>query len=415
MQNTLAPAPVQLNERAEILDVLRGLAILGIFIANSANFSGYVFLDEDKQKELFTYASDQWVRYFFIALIEGKFYSLFSLLFGIGFSIILVRNEQKGRNPLPVFYRRLSILMVFGFAHALLLWDGDILLLYGLIGLVLPVFRNLPDKTLLITAVVLLISPILIDTVRLAFDFSPGHSLFKIAQHIDAQNGIPTDNTFAYYLFQPGAGYKEILNWNLSGFFYRYEYILNSNRIPKVLAMFLVGFVAGRKMIFARLNEHQNLLMQLRKYGFLIGMPFSFAMAYFELDGKSVPGNAMGLLDTLSYALSVVPLSLAFTATICIWWMNPSGSVMLNRIAPVGRMALTNYIMQTILGIIIYYNLGFGLGLKFGVTIFIPIAIGVFIFQVIFSNFWFKHFDYGPLEWIWRQLTYGKRLKLSKA
>lgn len=408
-----ASSPVQLTERAEILDVLRGFAILGIFIANSANFSGYLYCDPEQKKQLVTYASDQWVNYFFIALVEGKFYSLFSLLFGIGFSVILIRNEQKGKNPLPVFYRRLGILMLFGFLHAFLVWDGDILLLYGLTGLLLPLFRALSDRALLIAGIILLLSPIFIDLVKLTFSFTPAIFLNELAQRFDKQNGIPLDNTFVYYLFQPGSGYKEILNWNLSGFFYRYAYLLDSNRVPKVLAMFLIGFVAGRKMMYVNLVNHVSLLKKLQRFGFIIGLPLSFAMAYFELDNKSIPNDPAGLLDSITYALSVVPLSLAFTATICLWWINTNG-VVLTKLAAVGRMALTNYILQSVIGILIYYNIGFGLGLKFGPAIFIPVAIIVFASQVVISNIWFRYFMYGPLEWIWRQLTYGKKLPLRK-
>jgi uncharacterized protein len=131
-------------------------------------------------------------------------------------------------------------------------------------------------------------------------------------------------------------------------------------------------------------------------------------------DRKSIPFDKLGLLDTFFYAISVVPLSLAYTSSICLLWIKTNGQSWLRKLAPVGRMALTNYIMQTILSIFIYYNLGLGLGTKFGPVLSFPIAIGIYLLQVIYSNIWFRHFQYGPLEWIWRQLTYGKRLPLKK-
>src|SRR6202008_1925254 len=104
------------------------------------------------------------------AFLEGKFYSLFSLLFGIGFTIILYRNEAAGKNGLAIFYRRLVILLVFGVTHALLIWDGDILLLYALIGMFLPLFRNFSDRTIIILSILLIFSPLLFDLLKVLTD-----------------------------------------------------------------------------------------------------------------------------------------------------------------------------------------------------------------------------------------------------
>jgi uncharacterized protein len=414
MTNLSTPQPVQQADRAQILDVLRGFAILGIFIANSAVFSGYVFLDPSQKTALFTYESDKWLSYLFTALVEGKFYSLFSLLFGIGFSIILMRSKQKGTNLLAIFYRRLLVLLMFGLLHAFLLWDGDILVLYALMGCLLPLFRRVPDQLLLITAILLLLSPIAIDLLRLTFDVSPGKFLQAIAQAVDLQNGLPADSTAAYYLYNKEAGYAEVLKWNHGGFYYRYAYLLDTNRLPKVLAMFLLGFLAGRRMMYARLPENKILLRKLQLYGFICGLPFSLAFAYFQQDAKNIPQDALGLMDTIMYALSVVPMSLAYASTLCLLWINTSGNKVLQGIAPVGRMALTNYITQSLTGILIYYNLGLGLGVTFGPTLFIPIALLVFALQIGVSHWWLRYFEYGPLEWIWRQLTYGERLPLQR-
>ncbi len=121
-----------------------------------------------------------------------------------------------------------------------------------------------------------------------------------------------------------------------------------------------------------------------------------------------------GLADTLFYALSVIPLSLAYTTSICLLWLRLEWQSRLKILAPVGRMALTNYILQTVAGICIYYGIGLGLGAKTGPSVFLPIAIGVYSLQVIYSNIWFRYFRFGPLEWMWRMLTYGKLLKIIK-
>lgn len=411
MQSTL---PVQPSERSDILDVLRGFALLGIILANSSNFTGYLYLNDAYQKQLFTHANDGWISFVEHAFIEGKFYSLFSLLFGIGFSIILSRNERPGKSPLRIFYRRLFILLLFGALHLALLWEGDILFLYAMIGFLLPLFRKCSDRTLLVWAVCLILSPILIDIIKVLTHWTPSEPFVKMAMKIDTKNGIPQTDDFAFFLFKRGSGYEEILKWCQGGFFWRYQYIIESNRIPKVLGMFLIGFYVGRKLMYVNLTDYTSLLKKIQRWGFLIGIPTGLAYAYFLSDRKSIPFNKLGLLDTFFYAASVVPLSLAYTSSICLTWVKTGGQSWLRKLAPVGRMALTNYLMQTILSILIYYNIGLGLGTKFGPTLSFPIAIGIYLLQVIYSNIWFRYFQFGPLEWIWRQLTYGKRLPLRK-
>lgn len=404
--------PVLQNERSDILDSLRGFAILGIFLDNIFGFTGYGFFTQSMREALPAWPADGILGLCELAFVKGKFYSLFSLLFGIGFSIILIRNEQKGINPLKIFYRRLVILLLIGAGHLFLLWEGDILMLYALIGMLLPLFRKCSDKALLIWTAVLILSPILIDVVKVLLHFKAGDFLENFAIGIDNKNGLGGDE-FRKYLYKDGSGWQEWRNWQQSGFFWRYSYIIESNRIPKVLGMFLLGFYAGRKMIYQQLEKYVLLFKKLRKWGFLIGIPTSIALAYFEIDEKDIP-HPLGLIETSLYAISVVPLSLAFVSSICLQWIKKKGNTKWKLLAPVGRMALTNYLMQTIIGITLFYGVGFGLGGNIGPSIFFPIAFGIYILQIIYSNLWFKYFNYGPMEWIWRQLTYWKRLPLRK-
>lgn len=411
--NTQHALPVSLSERADILDVLRGFALFGVLLDNSFGFCGWGFYTQAMREALPTWPADGLLGLLELTFVHGKFYSLFSLLFGIGFSIILIRNEQKGINPLKVFYRRLFILLLIGAAHLLLLWEGDILFLYALIGFLLPLFRRCSDRALLSWAVALILSPILIDVIKVLLQVKTGDFIEVIAKKIDKSNGVPVDDSYAQYLFKEGSGWKEWRNWQESGYLWRYSYIIESNRIPKVLGMFLFGFYAGRKMIYASLENYVSLFKRIRRWGFIIGIPASLAMAYFEIDGKAIP-NIWGLFDTLFYAAGVVPLSLAYASVICLYWIKKKEKSKLKVLAPVGRMALTNYLMQTILGITVYYGVGLGFGGNIGPVIFFPIALGVYMLQVVYSNLWFKYFNYGPLEWVWRMLTYGKRLTILK-
>ena len=406
-------ASVQPVERAQILDVLRGFAIFGILLNNIYGFSGFGNLQDPARKKLSTFQFDEILNFFQVMLVEGKFYSLFSLLFGIGFSIILIKNEKRGINPFKIFYRRLTVLLLIGAAHIYFLWEGDILFLYAIIGMVLPFFRKCSNKTLLIWASLFILSPIAIDAVKLWLQWGPGDFMIPFAESIDARNGITGEN-WRTYLYKDGSGWHELRNSQQTSFLYRFSSLFNNNRIPKVLGMFLLGFYVGRKMIYANLEQYKALLKKVMFWGFLIGLPFSFAMAIFEGDDKSIYGSPFGMFDTVSYAFGVAPLSLAYASAISLLWLKWKSSL-LKLFEPVGRMALTNYLAQTVIGIFLFYNMGLSLGQDLGISYIFLIAIAIYIFQIIYSKIWFRYFQYGPLEWIWRQLTYGKRLPLRKS
>jgi uncharacterized protein len=322
MQPTPA-IPISPDERSDILDVLRSFALMGICIANYAVFSLFIFQKPEQMASLPTFTIDKWLAYFQYAFILGKFYSLFSLLFGIGFSIILLRNQQAGRNPLPIFYRRLFILMLIGIAHALLFWDGDILLLYALLGMVLPLFRKFTDRTLLILWVVLIFTPLIFDVVKVISggEWDLSNPLRAKAMSFDQQIGITENNMSSWLIVNNN--YSDILKWNQSGFFWRWEFLISGNRLPKVLGMFLLGLYVGRKLIYARLEENKILLKKVQRLGFMIGVPASIVYAYFELDHQGLP-KPIALTDTFFYAVSVVPMSLAYTATLSLLWLKPA-------------------------------------------------------------------------------------------
>ncbi|HJS54282.1 MAG TPA: hypothetical protein VJ765_07050, partial [Chitinophagaceae bacterium] len=287
--NTQQALPVSLSERADILDVLRGFALLGVLLDNIFGFTGWGFLTQSMRETLPTWPADGIVALSEFTFIKGKFYSLFSLLFGVGFSIILIRGEQKGVDPLKIFYRRLIILLVIGAAHLYFLWEGDILFLYALIGLLLPLFRKCSDKSLLTWSAALILSPILIDVVKVLANIKTGSFLEAIAMSIDKKTGVPTDDSYSQYLFKRGSGWQEWRNWQQSGFFWRYSDLIESNRIPKVLGMFLLGFYAGRKMIYANLENYILLFKKLCRWGFIIGIPSAITCTYFAIFQKSIP------------------------------------------------------------------------------------------------------------------------------
>ena len=407
-QDTSQPVPQ--SKRLETLDILRGFALLGILLANTGNYSLYQ-MQPSGIKARFPYTKiNEFLDAFHYGFIDGKFYAIFSLLFGIGFSLIFFQKESGGR--LSLFYRRLFFLLIIGLVHALLIWEGDILVFYALVGALLPLFRNMAPRKLILVAGLLMISPMLFDGIKVATSgrFTPGKTFETLAFANDDQSGITGKNYYRWVL--DNDSYANLTQWNRSGFYYLWYLRIESNRIPKVLAMFILGLAVGKLRIFERFDEYRRRLFKLMIGGLIIGIPAALARIYLENDKTRLPDPG-GLLDTFAYLINVVSLSLAYSIAIVLIYHRYKPKL-LRWLQPVGRMALTNYIMQSVISVGIYYGIGLGMGAQFGPAIYMPIAFGIFILQIIYSKIWLSYFNFGPAEWVWRQLTYRKRLKLRK-
>jgi len=404
MSNTISPV----KQRYIILDFLRGIALFGICLANFTEFSLYSFQSAEVVESMSTAGIDKIVQYFLYFFIDGKFYTLFSLLFGIGFSIIISSYSQKTGTGLSLFYRRMIVLVCIGLFHLYFLWAGDILILYAIIGLFLPLFRNISDKKLLILSGTMLLIPILIVTCIVLFGWNLSAPVIQATGYFHGIVGINEDN-FPIWLAN-AQSYMDILKFNLGGSFIRMQEFIDGNRVFKVFGLFLLGLYIGRNKLYAGLEEQMPLLKKVCFYCSLIGIPTSILYAW-----NAVNSHPLGMIGSaIVYAISVVPMSLAYITAICLWYLRNKERKVVRIIAAPGKMALTNYLMQSVFGIILFYGIGFGLGAKVGLVYVELIAIAVFLIQVIYSNIWLNHLQFGPMEWGWRMLTYKKRLKLTK-
>ena len=185
--------PTTAKERHVILDALRGLALLGIALANFPEFALWTFLSADEQQAMPTAGIDNVVRYMQYLLVDGKFYTIFSLLFGVGFSLIL------SRHPVSLFVRRMLILVVIGFCHLMFIWSGDILLLYACGGLLLPLFIRLKDRALLTVAVALIVLPVGLDALTEFAGIDFARPFYDAWWAEAARQGI-TEENFATWL-----------------------------------------------------------------------------------------------------------------------------------------------------------------------------------------------------------------------
>lgn len=390
------------TQRTELLDALRGFALFGVVWSNYAVLSLWMFMEPQARSALPGAFLDGPLKAFHTILIDGKFYSIFSLLFGIGFGFFLA----KGKDGLWRFYRRMFILLVIGWLHLRYLWAGDILFLYALLGLMLPLFCGLGDRMLLFTAAVLILSPIVIDAavVLTQARFDPVAPMVRLFEASDARYG---NSTFEAMLAAADGGWKEFMHAGERGWLFRFVHLVESNRIPKVLGIFLLGLWVSRRRLFPNVERHAVLLKRVCIAGFALGLPFS-VLRWWAGHNVGYPPEPSALLRTASYALSVVPLAIAFASGFALLWCNNGWRKRLILMAPMGRMALTNYLLQTIIALALFYGIGLGWGTHVSAVQFEGLALAVFIVQVLWSKWWLARFQYGPCEWAWRSLTYGR-------
>jgi uncharacterized protein len=390
--------PALNEDRYQILDVVRGFALIGIVLANMVLYSLYLYVPAETAKTFSTYSSDRIVDFLELFLIEGKFYTIFSVLFGIGFSILLTRASQKGQIFYRFFLRRVFLLYLIGFAHAVLLWPTDILTIYAICGALLLLVTRMGNRTILLLAAAILLSQILI---HLAGGFQP-KIFVQIRNALFQKFGFSRETLIQTWTT---GSYGEIILLNFSKWFDQINYQVKSGMIISIFGKFLLGFYLGKNKIHTKLDLYSPLIKKLMLAGFVIGIPLNFIYARTFYDES--------LVTTVSSTIGIIPLSMAYVCAICLLWMDLKWQNRLLVFAPVGRMALTNYVSQSFFNMFIFYSVGLALGGKVGPTIYIPIGILIYCVQILMSRIWLKHFQFGPLEWLWRMLTYGKRFPLT--
>lgn len=381
------------KKRYVVLDALRGFALLGIILANFPEFSLWTFADSASHTPL-----DRVVRAFQYFFIDGKFYTLFSLLFGIGFSIQLENAGQRTRT----FYRRMVTFFLIGLLHLLFLWSGDILMLYAAMGMLLPLFRKLPSKALLAFAGLFLAFPVLSDAIfpHLADPLEAGY------MGLADRYGI-SEAGFAAWL-RDIDGYGGLNRFLRMGAVERMWEFVSSHRYFKVLGLFLLGYCIGRHRVYADLQAHKALLRRVLRTGLAVGLPVSVLYTWSCMLGGSVVAR------DVFYLFSVYPLGLAYAAGFCLLFERRPEAPAWRFFAAPGRMACTNYLGQSVFGILLFYGIGLGWGAGVDLLTTELIALGVYVFQVLFSRFWLERFRFGPVEWVWRMLTYGQRLPMRR-
>lgn len=395
MQTPLA-SPVPPSDRLDLLDALRGFALLGILLANVLVWSGWIMVDATAHVAWAGEASAAWQYRFHHLFIDGKFYTLFSLLFGLGFALQLERLSRRGHDGLRIYRRRVLVLLGIGLVHSFLIWDGDILALYALLGLVLPLFHRWRARSLVMAGLALVfVVPVAGRALFDALGWAPHAALFGISFGIAEALGADTalDKVIPWMQREDFAGW---LAWQASGPWFSWGLRLESWRIPKVLGIMLIGMAAGRGLAAGTLLPDRRLLWRVLAVGVAIGLPASLVYA-------STPGLGQ---DDWPSIMGTVPLALAYAAAFALAW--PHAHRWLGVFVAPGRMALTNYLTQSVIGVVVFMGIGFGLVGRLPLPAIYAYAVGLYALQVLFSRWWLARHAQGPMEALWRRWTYGR-------
>ncbi|PLW98991.1 MAG: hypothetical protein C0591_03455 [Marinilabiliales bacterium] len=407
--------PVPKKERIQYLDILRGIAILFILVANIRYLSGEYFIPELQKAAMKNASFDHVLEILAFIFVDGKFYSIFSILFGIGFAVQYQRMNKDDKVFVPFFRRRMLGLLLIGSVHLFLIWLGDILTLYALLGFILVWFRHFSNKRLLIWTGVLLVMPVfhwlamyLTDNFYPEYFFRLNKELLNTAGIELNLNGSDPGIDRTEYLAI--SNLKQLLEVNIFMPLLRLGMILMEGRMFKVLALFLLGVWAGRQILERNILSNTALLKKTMLVGFFIGIPMNLLRAWVKYSHLS--GDHWIASEYVFNALALTPMAIGYCAAIAL--MVKDRPQWLGWFAPIGRTALSNYLFQSLICIFIFYGVGLGYGGKLGYSAVVLFALLLFGWQIIFSTIWLRYFRFGPVEWLWRQLTYGKHVKLRK-
>jgi uncharacterized protein len=380
------------------------VALLGILIMNMPGFAASYYAEADGS-HLWADALNQRAEQLRDMLFSGKFNSMFSLLFGIGFTIQLGRMlERDPRHGVRQYVRRMLVLLAFALLHCLVLWTGDVLHVYVVLGFGLLLIRRLPDRAVIALILLLICYPAISGAVRLVV-MSPE----RVARMVSDAQAMEASNNLAYghgtFLDAAREHTREMVHlytnpWDLWAF---------SAFYVQMATTMLMGFVIGRNGWVYRIRELMPRVRQFQWRSLAIGLACSLIFGIVGQYTRAPGPSAAKMLVGVAYVLSRLGMMSFYVLTIVRLAQLPPWQRRFRPIAAAGRMPLTNYLMQTLIATFVFYGWGLGLWGRVGPAWQLVMALAIyFLIQVPLSMLWLRRFDYGPLEHIWRLGTYGR-------
>lgn len=392
-------APVG-DDRSPELDVIRGFALFGVMLINLYGHAEFA-LPGEVLDSLATAPIDRSLGWVFDVFMSGKAQALFSMLFGFGFAMFLSRAEARGADGMKLYLRRLLILLVIGFAHAVAVFFGDILHIYALTAFVLILFRRAPDRLLLACGLAFSLLAGLAMTLHLAWAEAATGATPALVTAFEA--GL--ERRWVAFMAGDYPAYVAELfrgmgaEWFLSVFAWSY--------IGTVLGRFLMGYWLFRKGWLQRPGAYAAGFRRWAPRLLIAGLAFSLADVAIGASGLE-PGVLAAVALEILHRAGQLTLALGYGAGLVVLMQGERGRRLLSGLGDVGRMALTNYLTQSVVYLFVFYGFGLGLMRYGGALTCLGIAVATFALQIVFSRWWLARFRFGPLEWLWRSATYGR-------
>ncbi|WP_093059611.1 DUF418 domain-containing protein [Psychrobacillus sp. OK028] len=384
--------PTGVKERIISIDVMRGLALLGIFVVNMLFFhTPYIYINP---YTWYQNPSDYETFKMIDLFVQGSVYPLFSMLFGYGLAMQFMKAEANGSNFSKFAVRRLFVLLLIGCIHAFLIWAGDILITYALAGFVLLLMIRLKPIWLFLISIFLFLIPngLLSGLLYLGSKVSPNDMIIYTGiQEIEASILAYGQGSWMDIFWQR---LDDWLYMNGNGAMFLLMFIT-------IVPFLLLGAAAAKWKLIERARELKAFWIVTVVVAFAVGTSIKWIPYVKEADALT-----MYIQDTFGGPLQAI----AYAGVIAIICTIPIGAKILSPISKVGRMSMTIYLMQSIIATTIFYAYGFGLYGKIDITTGTWMAVGIYALQIVFAEIWFMKYKQGPVELLWRKLTYSNSL-----
>jgi uncharacterized protein len=394
LEPTALMTPVQPTKRIEVVDVLRGFSVLGILLVNMLGYSGSINLPVGQMQPVHR-AVTLFIKFF----AQAKFYTLFSFLFGWGMAIQMERAAQRHARFAVHYVRRLFILLLFGLIHTIFIWDGDILVTYAVLGIPLLLFRKCSGRRILIAAAICLLIPVLLSTPGPAESFQEAYANltdpYRQAMMEGYYGNVHTQGSYlelTVHRFNASRyGYTNVIYWG-----------------THVFGMFLLGLYVGKHRILHNIPQHLSLFRWTMWSGLIVGIILNLVFVAVTDSPDIVPTRYYDLATRGARTIGGPALCLCYISAIVLLYRRQAWRNRLTHLAPVGRMALSNYLTHSVVCTLIFYGYGLGLYGSFGPAITIILTFVIYRIQISSSKWWLARYRFGPFEWLWRSLTYGR-------
>lgn len=397
--NTVSPQ----NDRIVVIDALRGFALAGIVLVHFVEQFLAGQFPEQETAHLLQGIPDYIVAAILQLFFTGKFFALFSILFGLSFFIQMDNSAKKGKDYRIRFIWRLLILLIIGLFHSLF-YRGDILTIYAAIGLLLPLFYTFSDRWILIIAGVLFLG----IGRFVVFSIMGSDSFFGIMEFTQ-----DSEYSKVYFDILKNGSIMNVFKDNITnGLLMKIEYQFGTfNRGYFTLGYFLLGMWLGRIKLFERINEFRHIIKNVMWYSLGFSLVSIILMAVlFSNVPQPIDFNSWSVMFAM-HAMDLANIGLtAFILTGFLTVFRSKKGIRLTVLAPYGRTALTNYLFQSLIGTFIFYGWGLGYLAELRNIYTFLIAFVVLTIQIVISKWWMSKFYYGPFEWIWRCLTWWKMM-----